>query len=692
MLVDAEGALIEQNENRILLQGGVEVLQDESLLEADSVSYARDSETMDASGNVYLERPGLRLSAERGHFELATDQGELEGVSYRLSDRGARGNARSADIKSKQLTHFKEIDYTTCRPGENSWQLQAEHLEIDRESGTGTAHHAKVRFMGVPFLYLPYATFPIDDRRKSGFLYPSFGHSDRNGADVSIPYYFNIAPNFDATLTPRVLSKRGAMLAGEFRYLLPSHEGEVRAEILPDDREVEDRTNSTRGAFSTLGSGDLRPGWNYRFDINYASDNDYLDDLGDSLAVTSARHLERVGVLSYQGDDWKLTGMTQYYQTIDDTISLSSRPYHRLPQLLFELNKPRQHYGLNYHLRSEYVRFDHSDDNKVQGHRFDLQPGVSLPLTRSWGFLTPRASLRYTRYALENQGAGLADDPDRVLPTLSLDGGLFFDRSGSWLGEAITQTLEPRLFYLYTPHDDQSEIPNFDSSAASFNFSSLFRDNRFNGSDRVGDANQLTAALTTRIISDASGSERLRLSIGQIFYFRDREVQLSGSTVNEESSSSLAAELSANPSDNWRFSAGLQWDPHASNDQVERGSFSMRYNDDSERLFNLGYYYTRDSVDQTDLSTRWPLGSRWSMVGRWTYSHLYQETTRAFAGLEYDSCCWRVRLIGQQLLTDVEDDPVNSILVQFQLKGLGGWGRADDQFLEDNIAGYRANR
>ncbi|MCB1852824.1 MAG: LPS-assembly protein LptD, partial [Gammaproteobacteria bacterium] len=691
LLIDADSSVMEQTLDQISIEGNVAVRQADSLLEADTVHYQRAAETLNAEGSIYYERPGLRLTAAQAHFDLAMEQGELQQVSYRLTDSGGRGEAELAVIESRDLTHLKQIDYTTCKPGDNGWLLQAEELDIDKATGVGTARHAKLHFKGVPFLYLPYASFPIDDRRKSGFLFPRIGESERNGLDIAVPYYFNIAPNMDATLTARTLSKRGVLLGGEFNYLQERHDGRVRAEFLPNDHEVRDDVNQNRGAFSYQASGRPAAGWRFDADVNYVSDNDYLDDLGDSLAVTSARHLERLGQLSYTGSDWSILGKAQYYQTIDDSISINDKPYSRIPQLLFDFNRPRQAYGLTYQLQSEYVYFIHTDNDRVYGQRFDIQPSLSLPLTREWGFLTPKVSLKYTKYALENQAAGNDEAPDRLLPSFSLDTGLFFERTGNWFSEAIVQTLEPRLFYLYTPYEEQSDLPEFDSSDVTFSFASLFRENRFSGNDRVGDANQLTAALTTRILSDSSGAELLSASIGQTYYFLDRKVQTGSNPTDNGNHSSLAAELSSRIG-HWSLNAALQWDPDKGSKNTEKGAFTLRYDDHDERIFNAGYNFTRGIVEQTDLSALWPIGDRWGLVGRWTYSHHFDETVLAFAGIEYDDCCWRVRLIGQQLLTDIGAKPDNSILLQFQLKGLGGWGRADNEFLESNIAGYRANR
>ncbi|MCB1857311.1 MAG: LPS assembly protein LptD [Gammaproteobacteria bacterium] len=689
VIIDADSLSAEEQDEAMLLEGGVRVRQNQMMMEADNARYVRTDETLDAKGNVYFEQPGLRVTSREAHFDMGNDQGALQDVEYRLVDQGARGRAVSAWFESANLMHFEQIDYSTCRPGNNAWRLEAGKLDIDRTAGVGTARNAKLRVNDTPVAYIPYISFPIDDRRKSGFLFPSVGNSDRSGFDISIPYYFNIAPEMDATVTPRFLSKRGLLLNSEFRYLQENHRGQVRAEIIPYDQEVAEDANHTRGALSYQASGNPYPQWAFDVDVNYASDNQYLDDLGNNLAVTSTKHLQRKADLRYIGNGWSFLGRVQHFQTVDIA---SESPYRRLPQLLFDLNKPRQPFGLTYHLRSEYANFTHKYDDQVHGQRFDLQPGVSLPLTRSWGFLTPKLSARYTRYWLESQIPGKAQTPDRLLPTFSVDGGLYFERSTNWFDTALSQTLEPRVFYLLTPYDNQDDLPDFDTSEVNFNLSSLFRENRFSGADRVGDANQLTMALTSRILSDDTGVELLRASIGQIYYFRDRRVQLSPTSASEnEDSSPLVAEASARINRNWGSSASIQWNPHRNSRSIEKGTVAIRYHDGNTRLFNAGYRYTQDTVEQTDLSARWPITRNISAVGRWTHSLLYDKTVLAFAGIEYDSCCWRIRLLAQQLLTDVDDKPSNSILLQFELKGLGSLGHDVDDYLETNISGYDAN-
>lgn len=690
--IEADAADIFRQEERAEFAGNVQVEHANERLEADRVSYNRRDNTLDAEGQVYLEQPGLRVTGSRLHYQLDRRAGQAEQAEFRLTDSAARGYAASAEMLNADQSRYNQAAYTTCPPGNSDWLINADELEIDQSTGVGVARNASLRFKGVPFIYLPYATFPIDDRRMSGFLPPSIGTSENTGADFSIPYYFNIAPAMDATLTSRIMSKRGLLLGGEFRYLAERSRGEIQAELLPNDSERAAGENSTRGALNIRADGKPLKRWRYEVDLNYVSDNDYINDLGNSLAATSVRHQERRGDIRYQGDGWNLLGRAQYYQTIDRTIAVNDRPYSRLPQLLLNLEKPDQAMGLTYHLRSEYVQFEHSSNSKVKGDRFDLQPAISLPLRRPWGFFTPKLSLRHTRYDLENQTPGLNSSPSRTLPTLSLDGGLYFDRPTNWFGSTVTQTLEPRLFYLYTPHEDQSAIPDLDTSELDFSFANLFRDNRFSGSDKIGDANQLTTALTSRSLSRESGEELLRASIGQILYFRDREVQLtSASPVVDDDSSAIVAEVATRLSRNWRLQGGIQWNPHQSDGATERSAIGLHYADPKQRILNLAYRYTAGTIEQTDLSARWPISHQVHLVGRWNYSLLHEKTMESFAGIEYNSCCWITRFVVRDYRSDANSEGNLALFLQLELKGLTSLGDKIDQFLERGILGYRNN-
>ncbi|MET0046424.1 MAG: LPS assembly protein LptD [Sedimenticola sp.] len=680
----ADGLEFQRDNEIAILTGDVVMREGDQLVEAQRISYDKTSDTLQADKGIYFEQPGLRIAGSKATLQLEEHSGEIENLEYRLLDKTARGSASSVQILDSDRSHFQQANYTTCRPGNSDWLLQAAELNVDKASGVGTAKDAKLTFKGVPLFYMPTITFPVDDRRKSGLLIPSVGISDKTGLDIEIPYYFNIAPNMDATLTPRIMTERGIMLGGEFRYLQPTHQGVLKAELLPSDSEAAPGVDENRGSLSFKAHGAPAPRWHFDLDYNQVSDDDYFDDFGQSLAVSSATTQERRGDIRYNGEGWSARLRLHDYQIVGD----GAKPYAKLPQLLVELNRPNQAYGLTYHLRAEYVYFDKSD--AVHGSRVDLHPGVSLPIRRPWGYLTPKLSLRHTSYSLEEQTAGLSDSPDRTLPTLSLDGGLFYERSTSWFGSATTQTLEPRLFYLYTSDDDQSSLPNFDTSEYGFSFQNLFRENRFSGSDRVGDANQLTLALTSRQISDLSGEELFRASIGQIYYFRDREVQISGATQTDDSSA-LVAEVAAKLGDDWRARAGLQWNPHDDDDPVEKSAVSLHYNDNRERIFNFAYRFDDNLLEHTDISARWPMSSNTHLVGRWNYSLRDNATMEAFGGIEYDSCCWNTRLVLRQHRTSATVEPDLGIFLQLELKGLTSFGDRIDDFLERGILGYQAD-
>jgi LPS-assembly protein len=692
MIIDADDVEFLQADKTAIFSGHVEVRDDRQLLAADKVDYNKAAATMDAQDNVYYEKAGLRLTSPAAHVDLASGRIDTRDVEYRLTDRNGRGHAETAVIESDTLSHYTNIDYSTCPPGQDDWVLRADKLNIDRSTGKGVARNARLSFKGVPFLYTPYASFPIDDRRLTGFLSPSFGRSENLGTVISIPYYLNIAPQADATITPRIMTRRGLMLEGEARYLGERHKQTFLGQIVPDDRDARGDENTTRGGISWQASGNPARHLSFDTNINYVSDKNYLDDFAQNLIWTSTKNLERRADLSYNGNGWNLLGRLQHYQTVDESVSNDDKPYSRLPQLLLRLEKPNQMLGLTYHLRSEYSYFKQPSDNMVEGNRVDLQPGISLPLRRPWGFFTPKASVRYTAYRLGDEGPGVSDTPDRTIPTFSLDSGLVFERSGSWLGNTAQQTLEPRLFYLYVPKQNQDDLPDFDTSTVDFSMANLFRENRFSGADRVGDANQLTTVLTTRTLSQETGAELFRGSIGQIFYFRDREVQLNPTDkVQDDNSSAWVAEAAARLTDNLSTRGSVRYNTYR--DKTEKGAASLHYLDKQRRILNLSYRYDESEFETADISGRWPLTPRLHTVGYWNYSLKYSETMAFYGGLEYETCCWIGRFIARQLLTDPdgEKERVNSVMLQVELKGLTSIGSKIDEFLEQGILGYQTN-
>ncbi|MGD2081624.1 MAG: LPS-assembly protein LptD [Chromatiales bacterium] len=683
--ISAAGAEYYADQQAARFIGDVEIIQTPQRVLADEVIYNNTTEDIEARGSVYYERPDLRVESAGGRMNLQTYQGTLQDIEYNLPKAGGRGEAGSVEVAGARRSRFRDISYTTCAPGREGWLLQADEIELHHALGIGEARNARLRFQGVPILYLPYATFPVGVQRQSGFLAPSVGYGNATGVDVATPYYLNLAPNMDATLTPRILTKRGIMLGGELRYLTEHHEGALRGEILPNDAEREQ--GGARGAFAMEHTGLLGRRWTADVDVNYVSDSDYLDDLGDSLALTSQRQLERRGDLRYHGDDWSFLGRVQHFQTVDEDIAEADRPYSRLPQAVLTLDRPvSSAIPLTAHLDTEYVYF--RKDDAVQGHRLDLYPALSLEARRPWGYVRPKVGVRHTVYRLEDTPAGMDEDPDRTLPIASLDAGLVLERRGRLAGHPLTQTLEPRLYYLYVEDRDQDGLPVFDSSERDFTFDALFRENRFNGADRIGDANQLTLALESRTLSGADGAERLRLGVGRIYYFEDRDVQLPGARPQTDSSSPLVAGARARLGNNWSVGGAVEWDPDEA--RTERSSAELHYDDDDDRILNLAYRLRRGLAEDTDVSARWPLGSGLHAVARWRYSLQYDQTVDAFMGIEYDSCCWVLRAVGRHWADELIDggDTNTGIFLQLELKGLTSLGSSVDDMLEKGILGY----
>lgn len=685
---EADAVEMDRDSGTARLRGNVHFAYGVQTLDADEVVYNRNAGQASATGQVLLQRPEARIRSARAEIDLEHRRARLEQTEYLVPAAHARGTAAVAEYLGDNRSRYTDISYTTCPPGREDWLLTAGELELDHAEGLGTAHAAKLQFLGVPVAYLPTFNFPIDDRRRSGVLVPAAGHSTNTGVDIRVPYYLNLAPNYDATLTPRVMSRRGLALGGQFRFLTAQHTGQLTGEVLPQDRVFED--GQTRGTLALNShsqwgerlTGDVR--------FNYASDSQYFEDLGSSLAGSSIRQLERTGELRYQGDNWNLLARLQHYQTLDEDISLEDQPYSRYPQLQYLLMQPDGPMGLTYEMLAEYAYF--YKEGAVRGQRIDLYPGVSLPLRRPWGHLDPRIAARYTGYSLQAaQRAGLADDtPDRLLGIVSVDGGLYFDRGTQVFGAAVRQTLEPRLFYLYVPRSDQDDLPVFDTTALDFNFDSLFRTNRFNGPDRQGDANQLTLALVSRTLDPRSGEEVLRAGIGQIYYFNDRTVGLPSEPTGGESTSPLVTEVAARISRTWQAKAGLQWDPNDDGGQVTQGLAQVSYKDRNRRVFNAAYRMRDDTVEQTDLAGLWPVSADTSVIGRWNYSLRDDRTLEALAGVEHGRCCWRVRALVRRF-ANAEDSNNLAFLLQLELYGLGRLGSNIDDYLERGIYGYRVS-
>lgn len=691
--ITADRVDYDRNAELIQLQGDIEILQDDRRLEAGRASFDRRSGQVKATGPIYLESPGIRLTGESAEYNLETRRGTLDEAGYRLFDNAnLRGEAERAWVRSDRLSRYRDISYTTCPPGRSDWSLKARELELDQAKGMGTARHARIRILDIPVLYSPYLHFPIDGRRRSGLLIPTFGSSDETGTDITLPYYWNIAPNMDATFMPRYMSSRGLMLGAQFRHLARFQTLEVNTEVLPDDRKAPEE--GARGALRVTQNGRLGSGWSSYLDYATVSDDRYLEDFGNRLDVTSVRNLSQRADLNYAGDGWRLLGRLQEFQTVDTSIAPANRPYGQLPHIEFELDPQRWKGPIEYSFQGQYDYFDHSA--AVHGNRLVAIPSVHMPLRRGFGYLIPRARLFYTGYDLVDQTEGLPDQPSHLIPSLDIDSKLIFERDTDWLGTSALQTLEPRLYYVLTPYEDQSDTPRFDTTALDFSFASLFRPNRFTGYDRIGDANRLTLGLTSRTIANRTGQELFRMSVGQVYYFDHRRVQLSGDAVDTDLSSSVAGEFSARLTPEWTGVFSAQWNPNQTEQPWEKRVLQLRYAPKDDRLINLAYRFNlgdqpAEQYEDTDISFQMPLGSRVRVVGRWLYSMLNDETVEAFAGVEVGRCCWRLRLLGQHLKRSADADGSTSVMLQLELAGLGSFGNQIDKLLERGIYGYHSD-
>lgn len=670
------------------LRGHVIMNRPGQRLTTDYLHYNKETGMARARGHMQLVEKNITVRGTRARLKVGKDRGEVHDAHYRVPARHARGSARTIYLEGPGLKRLQHATYTTCAAGHDDWLLSARQVKLFEDEGIGVAHDVKVAFKGVPILYSPYLRFPISDRRMSGFLVPRIGSSGTSGADIQVPYYWNIAPNRDATITPRIMSKRGILLGMEFRYLNPHDRGKLNLDYLPSDRQY----GASRYQVGFHDHAAPLPHLVTDVLFNQVSDSQYFQDFGNTLDTATITDLERHAQATYFGSWWSLFGQAQDYQTIDPAIPVASRPYQRMPQLIFQGTPALDAGGLHYHLYGEYVRFARSNNppGSPLGTRLDLKPQVSLPLTGAAYFVKPALALEYTRYQLHNTAPGQPADQSRTLPLFHVDSGLFLQRNITIGSRHLLQTLEPRAYYLYVPYRNQTNIPLFDTGLYDFNFGQMFQPNRFSGPDRVGDANQLTLAVTSRLLDPDTGAQQLSASLGRIYYFRNRRVTLSpGQAPATRHASDLVGNIDLQLAPDWQATANLQWNP--TTHQPDLAGYQLHYQRDGRHIANFTYLFRRNLLRQADLSFLWPLTSSWSAVGSWNYSLLNRQTVDAFVGVQYDSCCWAVQIVSRNYIDGVGGRHNHSLYLQLVLKGLGDIGNPVGALLESGILGYQPN-
>lgn len=655
--------------------GGVRLRKRGAALFADHLHLTYPEKRVTATGNVRLEREGDVVTSELLFYDLDTDSGYADDAGYFVGRFGTRGTARHLVAEDRDRYRIEKATFTNCEVGNDDWFMRVDRLDLDRQRDIGVARDATVVFKGVPFLYSPYLDFSLSGRRKTGLLPPSFGSTGQSGFEFTQPFYWNIAPNYDATIAPRVLAKRGVLMNSDFRYLEPDMRGEMRGEYLPDDRQ---KDGEKRYGFLWQHTQNFGNGFTGLLDLQGVSDDTYFTDLSDKIQATSQTNLNREGDLFFDGGWWSVNTRVQRYQTLQDPLAPVVPPYARLPQITLNMN--RQTDLLDFAMQGEYVDFSHPF--LLNARRETLYPSVSLPIRTSYFYVTPKVGYHTTSYSFEDPNL---PDQTRNLPIYSVDSGLTFERDTDFFGRAFLQTLEPRLYYVYIPFRPQNQLPIFDTALADFNLAQIFTENQFSGGDRINDANQVTAAVTSRLIDPATGNEQLRVTLGQRYYFKEQEVSLTPE-LRKTSRSDVLAAVTGQVTNHWFTDVGVQYSTN--DNKFERSNARIRYQPEPGKAVNFGYRFTRDALEQLDLSAEWPIHGRWTGLFRYDYSLQDRKLLEGLVGVEYNAGCWAARVVLHRFVSATQEY-VNAMFFQLEFTGISRIGSSPLEVLRQGISGYQ---
>lgn len=765
--VKADGGTFEQH-GRSTLKGNVVITQPGREVKASIAHLNRDpgngeNVSVDLEGDVTVHEPGKLIVGKVGYVDLRTKLVRMNEAYYRIAfghdfdsarlyDTVAWGKAGSLERRDDDIVELKQASYTTCSPLKPTWMLHAADIVLDKNEGRGVAKHVVLDVHDIPLFYLPYFSFPIDKRRKTGFLFPTFGTSNQQGLSLFIPYYWNIAPNYDFTFTPAIYGHRGIQYNNDFRYLTKKSQGEFYFAALPNDAVFQSFKQSVPSLYENTPSSpwiadteklsnnrvglywkhrtDLNDRWKAGVDYSYVSDDYYLQNFtmpGDN----TPNQLLQQGVITYQDTVWNMKGLLQNYLTLHPVNETPvQNQYNRMPELDLSANVPIEKSNLDFGWNSQYVHFKELTMANAtlpppQGDRLNLQPSFVMPLHTMWGYVVPSIQYQFTQYVITGQvqADGNVYQPNtlnRELPIFDVDSGLFFEKHAHFLGTNYAQTMEPRIFYLYVPYKNQDKIPEFDTSLPPFGYNQLFVTNRFSGLDRMGDANQVSIGVTSRILNKDTKQETASVSIGEMFYFANRKVTLCttpgcsdidsspGATPATTMFSPIVGQATLGLIENWNLNGNVAWDPALG--KTNNAGVGVSYHGADNRVLNLGYNFLTlgdmvqtnpptptsseiNNLNQASFSATWPVWNRWRLFGGMTYNISHVHAQNYLYGAEYDSCCWSMRVVGGRVFQSLNEnnEPVfnNTIFIQWQLKGLGNFGSSDPaQFLTGNIPGY----
>ena len=731
--IDSDDAMADA-EGHAVVNGHVKVSQDARTVAADSMNYDYKTGKLAVKGAVDFEDPKVRVKSDNGTYDTAGGAA-FDQANFEIFERRGHGFASQLEVHPDGKVALDMVRYTTCPVGNEDWMLQASSINLDTEKQEGVARDVLMRFKNVPVFYTPYISFPLGDERKSGVLFPSFGHSGSDGYQIQVPYYFNLAPNYDLTLTPGYLSARGVQLGAELRFLTTASHGSVEGSYLPGDSKF----HGDRSYLHVTDTTDLQQGLRFDADIASVSDVSYFEDFAVGSEETSVTYLERRAEVLYYDDVWRIRGQLQNFQTIDNLVDSTNRPYSRVPRVQAEGLFPVLNSDLEFALNGEATNF--LRETGPTGVRVNVSPEIRWSQRGSGYFFEPAVGYDFTQYDLKNAAVGQPSTPSRSLPYARLDTGLIFERNAGSQGQR-TQTLEPRLVYSYVPYRNQDELPIFDSGLPDLNLTELFRTNRFVGGDRIGDADQLSMGLTTRLFDQVTGAQYLAATIGQIRYFSVPRVSLPEYVTQQDSqvatllpavnslalpgqyynsrgqylyaaagqtysvtpsryaqvepgqtngafpASDIVADVALTAYKNVSVNLDYQLNPYTS--RTDKSEVGVQYHPGHDRVINLGYRFQSGILKQYDGSFAWPIAEHWNTVGRWVYSLQDHQTIEQIAGFEYKSCCYRIQMVQRRYVSNRTGGLDTSIALQLELTGLSSVGKPANVLLEREISGYSA--
>ena len=667
------------------LKGDVVVRQGNREIKAQDVQYEAKDNSLKAEGGVEYEDPIAHVTGGGGNYS-ETGGANFRDAQFELRQRAAHGAAETMQMTPEGVINLDNVTFTTCPRDDSAWQLRADSLSLDTRTRIGTGKGTRVDFKGVPIMYLPWMSFPLGTERKSGFLFPTIGHSTRGGMQFSVPWYWNIAPNADLTLEPLYYSRRGVDFAGDTRFLSEHSKSSLEFSYLPNDNV----THGDRNRFKLENVTQLPYDVRFLVDAETVSDSSYFEDFAQGPEGTSVAFVQRLGGFRYRDEHWNMSAEFQQFQTIDRDLADVDRPYARLPRIAVGADfgwgpEERLRYGFD----SEIVNFNRSIRDpsvaNVIGWRLDATPAVSLDFGSPSMFVRPGIAYRFTSYSLDNAAPGQRTSPSRSLPIASLDAGMVFERDSGSRGQRRL-TLEPRLLYLNVPYRAQDDLPLFDTGVPDLNLVELFRTNRYVGADRVSDADQVSLGVTSRLFDAKNGAQFLAVTLGQTYYFTQPRVRLPDEPVRDSNTSDFVGQVALTAYKNWNADFGIQWNPAES--RSERAQANIQFKPAGQQVINVGYRFQRDRLDQYEVSSAWPIGQKWNAFARYVYSMKDDKALERFAGVEYQSCCWRMRLVGRKFVSSRTGGQDTGVYLQLELTGLASVGSAADAFLAGAIRGY----